>query len=114
MPSRRQSNAAALTCPPVDELQKLTAILEDWPADRRLIFCDESQVGARVALEAGGVGGKWAILVGPEGGFSAAERDRLVSCPFVTQIGLGPRILRADTAVVAAIALWQSISGDWV
>ncbi len=99
--------------PPVDGLRKIDAILNDWPPDRRLIFCDEALAGARHALADLQENGKWAILVGPEGGFSPAERDRLRSSPFVSQISLGPRILRADTAVVAALALWQSLLGDW-
>jgi len=68
-------------------------------------------VGLQQALS-GGVG-KWAILIGPEGGFSQRERDRLMSLPFVHIISLGPRILRADTAAVAAITLWQQALGDW-
>lgn len=100
--------------PPVEDLQKLLKILDTWPADRRLIFCDESLVGSRATLEGAPKSNKWAILIGPEGGFSQAERERLISRAFVTQISLGPRILRADTAVVAAIVLWQSILGDWL
>ena len=57
--------------------------------------------------------GPWAILIGPEGGFSEAERQRLGRTPFVTPVSLGPRILRADTAAVAALALWQAQLGDW-
>ena len=57
--------------------------------------------------------GPWAILIGPEGGFSATERARLARLPFDTPVSLGPRILRADTAAVAALALWQSALGDW-
>ena len=57
--------------------------------------------------------GPWAILIGPEGGFSDAERRRLRDLPFVTPVSLGPRILRADTAACAAIALWQASLGDW-
>ena len=100
--------------PSVEPLQKLSKILDTWPDDRRLIFCDESLVGARQTLTHAPTAEKWAILIGPEGGFSEKERALLVSNPQVTQISLGPRVLRADTAVVAAIALWQSILGDWV
>jgi 16S rRNA (uracil1498-N3)-methyltransferase len=99
--------------PPVDDLQKLDRLLADWPEDRRLIFCDESLVGARAALEAAPKGDKWAILIGPEGGFSDAERARLTAHPATTAISLGPRILRADTAAVAALTLFQSTRGDW-
>ncbi len=55
----------------------------------------------------------WAILIGPEGGFSEAEREKLIALPFAHAVALGPRILRADTAAVAALALWQSALGDW-
>jgi 16S rRNA (uracil1498-N3)-methyltransferase len=99
--------------PPVDDLQKLDRLLADWPEDRQLIFCDESLVGARAALEAAPAGDKWAILIGPEGGFSDAERARLTAHPATTAISLGPRILRADTAAVAALTLFQSTRGDW-
>ena len=99
--------------PPVEDLQKLDRLLADWPEDRRLIFCDESLVGARAALEAAPAGDKWAILIGPEGGFSDAERARLTTHPATTAISLGPRILRADTAAVAALTLFQSTRGDW-
>ena len=57
--------------------------------------------------------GPWAILIGPEGGFSPEERERLRSLPFVTPVSLGPRILRADTAAIAAMTLWQAALGDW-
>ena len=60
-----------------------------------------------------GDAGPWAILIGPEGGFSPEERDRLRALPFTTAVSLGPRILRADTAAVAALALWQAAVGDW-
>ncbi|MAQ85538.1 MAG: 16S rRNA (uracil(1498)-N(3))-methyltransferase [Maritimibacter sp.] len=97
--------------PEVTDLAKLDTVLDGWPEDRQLVFCDEATVGLQQALS-GGVG-KWAILIGPEGGFSQRERDRLMSLPFVHIISLGPRILRADTAAVAAITLWQQALGDW-
>ena len=99
--------------PPVEDLQRLDRLLADWAEDRRLIFCDESLVGARAALEAAPEADKWAILIGPEGGFSDAERARLSALPATTAISLGPRILRADTAAVAALTLFQSTRGDW-
>ena len=98
--------------PPVDDLRKLSDVLDAWPDDRRLVFADEALVGAGKALS-GPDAGKWAILIGPEGGFSEAERARLSAMPNVNAISLGPRILRADTAAVAALALWQSHCGDW-
>jgi len=99
--------------PQVDDLQRLDTLLDDWPADRQLVFCDEALVGASQVLQAQSDVKKWAILIGPEGGFSDEERDKLSSLPFVTKISLGPRILRADTAAIAALTLWQSSLGDW-
>ena len=98
--------------PEVTDLQKLSAVLKAWPEDRQLVFCDEAAVGARAPLVASDKV-KSAILIGPEGGFSTAERARLTALPYVTRISLGPRILRADTAAVAAMTLWQSSLGDW-
>jgi 16S rRNA (uracil1498-N3)-methyltransferase len=98
--------------PEVGALQRLDRLLADWPADRQLLFCDEALVGpARTLSEA--APGPWAILIGPEGGFAPAERDRLRAMDQVTRISLGPRVLRADTAAVAALTLWQSALGDW-
>jgi len=99
--------------PEVSDLRKLSALLADWPDDRRILFCDEALAGAHETLKTAEPGGKWAILIGPEGGFSEAERARLAAMPCVTSVSLGPRILRADTAAVAALALWQSTLGDW-
>ncbi|NBT30571.1 MAG: RsmE family RNA methyltransferase, partial [Rhodobacteraceae bacterium] len=76
-------------------------------------FCDETMLGAATAL-ANAPKGPWAILIGPEGGFSPAERSRLRGLPFAQAVSLGPRILRADTAAVAALTLWQAALGDWV
>lgn len=98
--------------PEVADLQPFARVLDQWPGDRRLMFCDEGLVGPATGL-AGASRGKWAIVIGPEGGFSTAERERLQDLPFVTQISLGPRILRADTAAVAAMTLWQAALGDW-
>ena len=97
--------------PEVAELQKLSARLDAWPGDRRLMFCDESLAGAPPTLPP--APGPWAILIGPEGGFSESERARLRGLPFAHPVALGPRILRADTAAVAALTLWQSTLGDW-
>lgn len=98
--------------PQVDELQRLDRLLAGWDASRQIMFCDEALVGAAQSLGRAG-GDKWAILIGPEGGFSAAERARLGALPFAHPVSLGPRILRADTAAVAAMALWQAHLGDW-
>ncbi|WP_093159389.1 16S rRNA (uracil(1498)-N(3))-methyltransferase [Aliiruegeria lutimaris] len=97
--------------PEVAELARLDRVLADWPAERRLMFCDEALVGAREALA--GPSGPWAILIGPEGGFSDTERRRLHDMEQAVAVSLGPRILRADTAAVAALTLWQSSLGDW-
>ncbi|WP_411892071.1 16S rRNA (uracil(1498)-N(3))-methyltransferase [Yoonia sp. SDW83-1] len=97
--------------PPVDGLAKLDRVLADWPKGRRLMFCDELLIGDAVTLPA--IPGPWAILIGPEGGFSDAERDRLRSLPIAHPISLGPRVLRADTAAVAALTVWQQALGDW-
>lgn len=99
--------------PEVADLVALDRLLAAWPADRRIMWCDEHLVGARDALMTGGVAGPWAILIGPEGGFAEPEQARLRAMPQVVPVSLGPRILRADTAAVAAMALWQSILGDW-
>ena len=98
--------------PDVAEPVRLGKLIETWPQERKLIFCDETLAGQAQPL-AGEKPGKWAILIGPEGGFSPAERDLLHSLDFVRGISLGPRILRADTAAVAALTLWQSALGDW-
>ncbi|MEQ8902505.1 MAG: 16S rRNA (uracil(1498)-N(3))-methyltransferase [Roseovarius sp.] len=98
--------------PEVTGLQKLDTLLSDWPEDRQLMFCDEALAGAGATLRAAG-GGAWAILIGPEGGFSETERGRLSALPFAHPVSLGPRILRADTAAVAALTVWQQALGDW-
>ncbi|WP_298294081.1 16S rRNA (uracil(1498)-N(3))-methyltransferase [uncultured Litoreibacter sp.] len=98
--------------PEVAEIAKLGAVLDTWPADRQMMFCDEARVGAAETL-ATATKGKWAILIGPEGGFSDEERERLHAMPQTTPISLGPRILRADTAAVAALTVWQQALGDW-
>lgn len=115
-----------LDVPPVREAQKLSALLTEWPQGRVLIFADEA--GDETGRPWGGdegrakplatalaemADGPAAILIGPEGGFSPAERARLRALPFVRAVGLGPRILRAETAAVAALVLWQAVRGDW-
>lgn len=98
--------------PPVDDLQALDKVLASWPSNRRLLWCNEHLTGAATVLS-GQERGPWAILIGPEGGFSEREQERLSAMPQVVQASLGPRILRADTAAVAAITLWQAALGDW-
>ncbi|MXY35148.1 MAG: 16S rRNA (uracil(1498)-N(3))-methyltransferase [Boseongicola sp. SB0664_bin_43] len=95
----------------VEEMSALTRVLEAWPDDRKLMFCDEALAGKGAALP--GASGPWAILIGPEGGFSGAERRMIGAMPQAVPVSLGPRVLRADTAAVAAMTLWQSTLGDW-
>ena len=100
--------------PEVAELQKLSQLLDHWPPERQLMFCDEAEVGNALHLAAlDHKDAPWAILIGPEGGFSPAERKRLHSLEQSHVVSLGPRILRADTAAVAAMTLWQQALGDW-
>ena len=101
----------ATVVPDVAELQPLDRVLAHWPEGRALLWCDEALSGKPAA--GAFPPGPAAILIGPEGGFSPDEQARLRGLPFVVPIGLGPRILRADTAAVAAITLWQSAAGDW-
>ncbi len=99
--------------PEVREPVKLSAILQDWPADRPLYFCDEATTGDAAGFGAVPPSTKAAILIGPEGGFSEEERATLRDHPLTQTISLGPRILRAETAATAALTLWQSTCGDW-
>ncbi|MFW8595565.1 16S rRNA (uracil(1498)-N(3))-methyltransferase [Cribrihabitans neustonicus] len=100
--------------PEVAELQKLSRLLDEWPQERQLMFCDEAEAGNALELAAEDrKAAPWAILIGPEGGFSDAERRRLHALPQSCAVSLGPRILRADTAAVAAMTLWQQQLGDW-
>ncbi len=103
-----------LSVPEVAAPRKLGDLLDSWPQDRRIIFCDEGDEGQNpLPILAAIKETRLALLVGPEGGFSEEERGRLRSLPFVTAIPLGPRILRADTAAVAALAVIQAAAGDW-
>jgi 16S rRNA (uracil1498-N3)-methyltransferase len=101
-----------LSVPAIDEPVALTDILAGWPTieeSRRLIFCDEGEEGTNpVAVLSALPRSPLAVLVGPEGGFAEDERAALLAAPFVTAISLGPRILRADTAAVAALAIIQA------
>lgn len=109
--------------PQVADLTPLDKLLASFPADRKLLWCDEAMVAqaptlAKPALAKPALAGPrhqpWAILIGPEGGFSTDEQTRLRLMSQVVPISLGPRILRADTAAVAALTLWQSTLGDWL
>jgi 16S rRNA (uracil1498-N3)-methyltransferase len=96
--------------PELAEARKLDAVLRDWPAERALLFADET--GGTPLAEAAGPGPS-AILIGPEGGFTDEERAAIRALPSARTVSLGPRILRADTAALAAVALWMAAAGDW-
>jgi 16S rRNA (uracil1498-N3)-methyltransferase len=97
--------------PEVADLQPLDRMLAAWLEGRRLFWCDEAAAGQPAQIT--GDPAPAAILIGPEGGFAEAEAKRLRGMAGVTALSLGPRILRADTAAVAAITLWQAACGDW-
>jgi 16S rRNA (uracil1498-N3)-methyltransferase len=103
-----------LDVPQVEEPVKLAKLIAAWEAGRKLLFCDEAGDAKPIlaALE-GQPAGPWAILIGPEGGFSPAERAMLRALPYAVPASLGPRILRADTAAISALTLWQAARGDW-
>ena len=103
-----------LTVPEVRSGISFDKLLASWPQDRRLLFCDEggdAKSMTQAARESRG--GPSAILTGPEGGFDPQERAALRALPFVVPVTLGPRILRADTAALAALAIWQAVAGDF-
>ena len=106
-----------LTLPSIGETIKLDHLLKDWPQDRLLIFCDEdTPVKDPIAcLKQANLAGftKWAVLIGPEGGFDESERRLIKTLPHYVTLSLGPRILRADTAAIAALTLVQAALGDW-
>ena len=103
-----------LSIPTVDKPRRLDEVLAGWDPARRIVFCDEGhETNNPLATLTAVKERKLALLIGPEGGFSEEERRLLRDLPFVTAIPLGPRILRADTAAVAAMALVQATIGDW-
>ena len=110
-----------LCLPEVRAPEPLATVLAAWPAERTLVFCDEdAEAGSSALRDLAGssappeAAGPLAVLIGPEGGFDPAERAAILALPSVVRISLGPRILRADTAAVAALALVQATLGDWV
>jgi 16S rRNA (uracil1498-N3)-methyltransferase len=103
-----------LNIPETREPLSLEKLLSSWPTERRLIFCDEGGGAMPLATALSRESEvPFAILTGPEGGFEPAESDALRHSTFVVPVSLGPRILRADTAALAALAIWQSVRGDW-
>ncbi len=103
---------ARTALPELVEPVKLDALLRDWPTNRALFFADEE--GGQPAGDAfAHQGGPAAILIGPEGGFDDAERRAIRAHPNAHAISLGPRILRGETAAIAALAVWMSEAGDW-
>ncbi len=109
-----------LTVPEILPLTPLMATVSDWPESRRLLVMDETRQSRpiaevlRDARNAPGASPDYGILIGPEGGFAPSELDALRKHPIVTTVTAGPRILRAETAAVAALACWQALIGDWV
>lgn len=108
-----------LSLPIVRNPVNFDRLIADWPADRRLLVCAESGSSQPIGKALTDIAAvpklrqsPWAIMTGPEGGFAQSELDALRDLPFVTAVGLGPRVLRADTAAVAALACWQAVLGD--
>ena len=99
--------------PAVRDAVQLDRMLAEWPRERMLFVCAEAGEALPIAqammTHQGAPAG---FLIGPEGGFAAAELDALRKLPFVVAIGLGPRLLRAETAAIAALACWQALAGD--
>ena len=109
-----------LDVPEITAPEALESRLAGWPEGRRLIFCDEGGDAMPIAEALAAVkntnakdAGGWAVLTGPEGGFTPDERALIRSKPFVLPVTLGPRIMRADTAALAALSVWQALRGDW-
>lgn len=105
-----------MTIPVIEEPKPLMRLLEDWPGPRHIIFCDEGLAGSQpdaMVDRIQAIAGPAAILIGPEGGFSPAERAALNAREDAVPVSLGPNILRADTAMVAAVSIWQAVAGAW-
>jgi len=106
-----------LTVPVVHPPESLSALVSRWPPERRLVVCDERGRAPPIAEVVAGLRDRLAVgaalLIGPEGGFTETELDGLANLPFVNPVSLGPRVLRADTAALAALAVFQALAGDW-
>ena len=100
--------------PQINEALDFDQLLSRWPVDRRLVYCDERGDARPIAQAlAAEIEQPFALIIGPEGGFDPVERAALRSRSFVVPVSLGSRVLRADTAALAALAIWQSVRGDW-
>ena len=103
-----------LRIPEIQGPAPLAKVLDTWDEDRRIVFCDEAaEIADPIAALRKVAPGPVAVLIGPEGGFSTEERELIRSKPFAVPISLGPRVMRADTAAVAALALVNAVLGDW-
>jgi 16S rRNA (uracil1498-N3)-methyltransferase len=103
-----------LSVPEVREAVAFEKLLAGWPAERRMLFCDEAGEAPPIAEALKNAPeGPWAVFTGPEGGFDPKERAALRALPFVRPVFLGARILRADTAALSALSVWQALCGDW-
>ncbi len=103
-----------LSVPELRPPEALSRVLASWPSERPLIVCDESGSGEPIVGVAARIpAGPVALLVGPEGGFERTELDALGKLFFVSRVGLGPRVLRAETAALVALAIYQATAGDW-
>ncbi len=101
--------------PEIKEITNFGQIVSDFQLNTNILFCDESGQGKPIyaVLKGKKKGEKWVIIIGPEGGFDKSEIDHIYSLPNVFGVGLGARILKAETAAFAAISIWQSVLGDF-